>query len=369
MPDSPSPSSPASSDEDALLCPACGYDLRATLSDTCSECGAVVNRADLKISRIPWSRRHEIGRIRAYIKTVWLITIGHKSLVHESTKPHTLRDAMAFRRVTAFLIAAVFIAAFVAIMQISEGLASLTPQQRNVLPINSLPAWVDDLWVPWSAASTTNWIVLPLMLVFFAFHITGVQRRLFKIKNAPPQRQDRATAMAYYSAAPLAWFFPAALIGVALVYLHSNTILVENYLWGIQGGLPTVAKVIVFLGLFWRFMQWLTKSKPRIWVVPCALVFGTFVYILFLTVSSSGGGGPVISIGGALPAMGALIAATFGTPVRVAEWSARVRHSGLERAMLDIPHLLALWLFGAVILFGFLSWCIGFIWLVIDSFR
>src|SRR5262249_31894858 len=49
----PASSMPKSTeDDDAPLCPSCGYDLRAATNDRCPECGLVVDRQALVISNI-----------------------------------------------------------------------------------------------------------------------------------------------------------------------------------------------------------------------------------------------------------------------------------------------------------------------------
>src|SRR5690348_10913574 len=84
--------------DEPLPCPECGYDLRATHADLCNECGAAVDRSTLRVSSIPWTHRRTIGRFRAYIKTVWLFTIGSKKLAFEITKAQDLDAAVRFRR-------------------------------------------------------------------------------------------------------------------------------------------------------------------------------------------------------------------------------------------------------------------------------
>src|SRR5687768_10793324 len=57
-----------------LLCPACGYDLRGTTGGRCSECGLEIDPAALARSGVPWAYRKEMGRVRAFLKTAWLVT-------------------------------------------------------------------------------------------------------------------------------------------------------------------------------------------------------------------------------------------------------------------------------------------------------
>src|SRR5687768_2253551 len=93
---SPVAVSPVAVDQEALLCPGCGFDLRATTSDRCGECGLEFDRASLSISTIPWAHRRRIGRIRSYFKTFWQFTRDSRALRHELAKPQDIRDGRRF---------------------------------------------------------------------------------------------------------------------------------------------------------------------------------------------------------------------------------------------------------------------------------
>src|SRR3954471_13137052 len=90
--DSPFADSPAAEDQQALLCPGCGFDLRATTSDRCGECGLAFDRASLLESTIPWAHRRKIGRVRAYLKTFWQFTLDRRVLRNELAKPQDISD-------------------------------------------------------------------------------------------------------------------------------------------------------------------------------------------------------------------------------------------------------------------------------------
>jgi hypothetical protein len=341
----------ASIDEEALLCPSCGYDLRATAGDRCTECGDAFNRDDLRISRIPWAHRREIGRIKAYIKTVWLITIGSKSLKHEAAKPQNLRDAIVFRRIAAILVGIVFVAGFIAVMKSHDGLELLAVQPRNPFFQGGQSRWMDDFLVPWSAG-VTNWVVLPLMLLFFAFHITGVQRQLFKLKSGSPRRRESAEAMAYYAIAPLAWVLPCGMIGLVFRYFHVEPQHIA--IFAFVTSLTVIATCLCGV---------LIAGKATVRLVGCAITFSVFAHLIMMY-EGSDIQLPGIAIGFLMVA----IISILSTYLRVAQWSARARHSGFERVLVDVPYLFGLWFFGAIVFFGFLPWCIGFVWIVIDSF-
>src|SRR5215217_6169902 len=92
-------------DETILYCPACGYDLRASMDGRCNECGLVIDRASLRVSAFPWAHRTEMGRVRAYVRTVWLVLINSRSLAYEAAKPQEPADARSFARVTGIVLA------------------------------------------------------------------------------------------------------------------------------------------------------------------------------------------------------------------------------------------------------------------------
>ena len=76
-----------------IICPACGYDLRAMSGDRCPECGHSINRASLAGTQIPWTFRKGIGRWRAYWKTVALALFEPRRLAMEVAHPLTTLDA------------------------------------------------------------------------------------------------------------------------------------------------------------------------------------------------------------------------------------------------------------------------------------
>jgi len=82
-----------------LICPFCGYNLRGTPGVKCSECGKEFDRSTMTVSQIPWSHRRKIGRMRAFVKTCWMVTWRPGKLAEEMNRPVSLKDAMAFRRV------------------------------------------------------------------------------------------------------------------------------------------------------------------------------------------------------------------------------------------------------------------------------
>jgi len=299
------------SDEDAPLCPACGYDLRGTIGDRCSECGETFDRALLSTSALPWARYRQVGSVRAYLRTVWLITIGSPALAHEVSKQHDAHCARIFRRITGVILGIILAGAFVATEIGAGGLWFVAVQPDPVMLGNPAAAhWIYDLLVPWSAGATIPGII-PLMLMLLGFQITRSQEPLFRLPGASPRRQQSLTAVASYTVAPMVWLLPAVLFIVA-------------------------ARMVLFV-----VAGRITHAGP--------LLTATFVLLL---------------IGLAFGAIGFAASA-----VRGVQWAVRCRHAGLGRAGLAVAQLFALWLGGLLLILGLLPWCVGFLWIVIDSFR
>jgi hypothetical protein len=301
----PDPAPESSAGPETLLCPTCGYDLRGTESGRCSECGTPVDVDAARASAIPWVRRRALGPARAYLLTVWRVTLGDQRLAQEAIRSHDLHAARAFRAITAALLGLVFVGIFIAVVVLAEGFVFLAvPPEAAFWPgATGEPAkWMYDFLVPWSAGATLP-PVLPAILVAAAFHLTGAHRALFRAKGDNPGEQQQAEALACYAAAPVLWLVVPACLALALALVLT----------------PDAAD------------QW------RTWIS------GTVFCLVALALGVS--------------------------MLRIVQWAARVRRRGAEWALLDVPHLLARWAFGLTLLFGAVPWCVGFFWIIIDSFR
>ncbi len=83
-----------------LFCPQCGYNLRDIDSELCPECAyslAFLRQAE---PQLPWLRRDEIGRVRAYWRTIGLAIRHKKRFWEEISRPVSHRDAQRFRWIT-----------------------------------------------------------------------------------------------------------------------------------------------------------------------------------------------------------------------------------------------------------------------------
>src|SRR5689334_2507110 len=101
----PSPAEPVP-DEYDLLCEGCGYSLVGLMSDRCPECGKAFDPNELPLARVPWLYRVRLGRVRTYIKTVWLVLWSCKEFARELNRPVRIsaKDAFRFRQITIRLV-------------------------------------------------------------------------------------------------------------------------------------------------------------------------------------------------------------------------------------------------------------------------
>lgn len=285
------------------LCPGCGYDLRGTGGDRCSECGLEIDRAALRESGYPWAHRRRIGRITAYLRTVWMVTIDSRRLAHEAARPQEGRDGRAFRALTAGVLAVTFLGAWVWVVGVQRGLEFLAFGSSNIGmgPPAGPPGWMLDVAVPWSAGATMPWVI-PACLVLLAVYMTGVQQAVFRAGAQGESYRRRAGVIAHYAAGPLVLLMPALVCFVAVQGLDEL-----------------------------RFRR----------AAAAFLVAGSVLTI--------------VGVGATL--------------LRVGQWVRRIRYGGAGVGVLAAGELAGLWLFGGLLLLGFVPWCVGFFWVVIDSYR
>jgi hypothetical protein len=208
-----------------LFCPACGYNVRGTSSERCPECGLVLDRSRLAESMIPWTHRRQIGRVRAYFKTVWMVLRRPTLVGREVAKSQDWVDAVRFRRVTTGI---VFVTLAIVAAVIWHRTADFETVLSSVNPISATMA----TGVIAAPASPTKldltlvlltgwqfWGLLPLYIGVLAVSFTGLMGCFFSSNRLNPEQQARARAISHYSAAPLALLPILGLAWYGLGYL------------------------------------------------------------------------------------------------------------------------------------------------------
>jgi hypothetical protein len=198
---------------DSLHCPDCGYNLFGIESDRCPECGLTIDRSILGDSRIPWVHRGRIGRIRAFWRTVILATARPRILAQEVNRPVSYIDAIKFRRVCLVLAWLPLVTAVAVVWGIIE------------IPMH---AW-ERVGLALICGFST-WVYL--------LCITGLPSLFSHPRTLPVLRQNRAVALSFYCAGPLAWMIlPTVVLCISFVMLdgpnslfgEAETLLVIGY--------------------------------------------------------------------------------------------------------------------------------------------
>ena len=188
---------------DDLFCQECGYNLRGLFSDRCPECGYSLDAVRSEVSRLPWVYRADLGRRRAYWRTVWRVMFQHKRFCEEMARPVDYGDAQRFRWVTLLHVYLPILAATL----LWYALDWLKPFRDS--DVNQAFQAV------WPVA------VFHVCLLFFLVVATGVPSYFYHPRDIPVQQQNRAIAMSYYACAALAWTpLPLAILLVGLMVLH-----------------------------------------------------------------------------------------------------------------------------------------------------
>jgi len=180
--------------DEELYCPNCGYDVRALTGKGCPECGEKINLDDLRKSQIPWSYRHDLGRLRAYWRTAWLVTFRTKRFCREAVRPVDLKDALRFRLWTILVV-------YTAIALLAAWLAVANAEACNYV--------IEALGVP--VALVMSAVCLAAIWLFL-YALTGIHTYWFHPRALPVARQNRVLALSYYACGPLVLLAMAILI-------------------------------------------------------------------------------------------------------------------------------------------------------------
>jgi hypothetical protein len=186
----PRPSaSPGPLDREAY-CEHCGYNLRGLTELRCPECGTPFVPKAPSGSLLPWKQRRAIGRLEAYVRTVWMVVARPRRFADEVWLAGTIshREARTFRLITVAI-------AFVSLAMVA--LAGLGPRLSA------------QRFIPYSLACA-------VLLAVWLERSTGLIVRFFRKQILRRDVQQRCVALGHMSCSALAFSPLHVLMLVAL---------------------------------------------------------------------------------------------------------------------------------------------------------
>jgi len=154
---------------------------------------------------LPWLHRDEIGRVRAYWRTVCTAILRKKKFWEEMSRPVRLRDAQQFRWITVLVV-------YLPLIPLSIAVVLGDPDHAFSWLMDNEPA-----------VFVIGAIVVHLCALLFLAGATGLPSYFFHPKRIPVEQQNRAVALSYYCCAPLAWLpVPSAMVLITYLVLRGQ---------------------------------------------------------------------------------------------------------------------------------------------------
>jgi hypothetical protein len=181
-----------------LRCGSCGYDLRGIETRTCPECGRAFDPEFCIDQLMPWEQHRHIGRLRAYLRTAWIVTMHPTRATEKIDRPMSVPTARRFRRIV-ILFLMIILATNLISAHIIWRNSQLRTRDNDILLL----------------ASTPSLTALLLGLAVGLFGACWATDAIFRSRRLARSSQLRAQAMASYAWAPLVWA-PLPLLLMAL---------------------------------------------------------------------------------------------------------------------------------------------------------
>ncbi len=317
-------SSPLPLDAD-LLCGHCHQNLRGVSSDRCPECGHRFDRAHVLQSVIPWEQRKQIGRFKAYWRTVRYISFRAPKVDSDSI---TLAAAKSFRRWTVGMLIVTFSVPIIWWKYHDRGATPSPYVFSRVFQNHEWPDFEDVMRDSWFFGTSLVAAVLWLIAV------TGIGPWFAHPKRLSIAEQKRGVAASLYACAPLAWITPLTIFAAIIYWTVPNNV---------DGGFIMIAFTLCMGGVIL-----LNARTPLAWITPLTI----FAAIIYWMVPKNVDGG-LIMIAFTHFAEGAIIlipVTPFACWIVTALLIRRATHSNI-RAIMTLISLPIVWLILAVVIF------------------
>lgn len=240
-----------------LFCPQCGYNLRGTGGERCSECGRTFAPGELSGSRIPWAHRRMLGRRKAFFRTLHIATFHPGRLAESFDADIPWREGRRFRLLCVLpLCLAWLLIPGNAGRQVLDWMTS-TPMSLFNSPQGPTAGWWLSLAFPWCRGMDLWW-VRAISLLGLALASGMVPVRVMSFTCWPEPFRNRVLAASQYLTVAL---WGGCIIGMAISVaiwtvacaLHR----VADPLWLVQtlaAVVPPVG-VLVWMASIYRFRR------------------------------------------------------------------------------------------------------------------
>ncbi len=263
-----------------IFCQQCGYNLRGLTGGRCPECGYSLESVRSKVSGIPWVYRKEMGRFRAFWRTVGFTMFRQRRFCDEMARPVSYADSQRFRWMIVL-----HVYAPVLLMTVGIGLWAAVFGGRSAASwVWREPLIVEAFEAVWPV------VVSHVCLLAFLAAATGIPSYFFHPKTLPLDQQNRAVALSYYGCGPL------AIAGLAVLAACVGWALSADSMWGL--GLLLLAGILPFaqLAAWWIDLIHLSRrimpqcarrtllvglSVPVLWSAAFVLIFFALPLIAF----------------------------------------------------------------------------------------
>ncbi len=265
-----------------IFCPECDYNLHGLTSERCPECGLLLAFLRESTSQIPWTHRDESGIVRSYGRTVFWVMFRRKRLAVEIARPADYADSQKFRWLTIAIASIAFLAATALFLWFESETGGLTL-------LHSDGSFTEGVWI-------AGFYCLDVPLLFVC--LTGLTSYFFHPKRLSIELQNRAVALSYYTAAPLALmplapiFFAASRIMLRASASHSWVEPIETLFLGTAMLWPFALLTkwwldLVFLArralhfqgrsllrfYLWLPLLWLLTAVAILFVLPAIILY------------------------------------------------------------------------------------------------
>jgi len=267
-----------------VLCPDCGYNLRSLTGARCPECGYGLERIHQAEPQLPWARRKQLGRFRAYWGTILYVRFRHRRFCEEMARPVSYADAQRFRWVTV-------LHAWLPLLVASAVLYVATPEPAAQAPEAARLQRMMGQFVPepslFDRIVSEGWpvILANVCILLFLAAATGVPSCFFHPKALPVEMQNRAVALSYYTCWPL------ALLVVPLLFWSLR----DPYpppRWLVLCGLVSLLVPLLWWGDLWQTARRVMRPHPLrlvlvaicvpiLWALLAALTLLAFPAVVF----------------------------------------------------------------------------------------